>query len=139
VNGYSTGYRWQCVEFVTRYYWQRYGRKIRGGNANDFYRNASAKGLAAHPNGGAVRPAVGDILVSEGNTHGHVGIIREVGSNYVVVVHQNFANGTADLQLRLPMTVGTRSLPPGHYGPPSPVYTVGGFTTTLPIRGWVRR
>lgn len=136
INGYSTGYRWQCVEFVVRYYWLKYGLQIRGGHANTFFANAGAKGLNRFDNGSAVAPQVGDILVSEGGTYGHVAVVRDVGSNYVVVAQQNWANATSDVSTRLAMTV-TWYYPP--VGPPSPAYRVANFSSSYPVRGWVRR
>jgi surface antigen len=136
VNGYVTGYKWQCVEYIVRYYWQVYGRKIRGGNANDFYKTAASKGLKPYANGAAVGPQVGDILVSEGGPNGHVAIVREVGSNYVVVAQQNFYESATDVSTRLTLTVRTYT---PYIGPPSRTYTVGGFSSTYPVRGWVRQ
>lgn len=103
VNGYRTGMKWQCVEYVSRFYWLVYGRQIAGGNANSFYGNG--KGLNRRANGGSVRPQVGDILCSASGGYGHVAIVREVGSNYIVVIHQNWANTSADNAKRMTMTV----------------------------------
>lgn len=105
-NSYTTGYKWQCVEFTTRYYKVVYGMQIRGGNANTWYDSAATKGLRKFPNGGTTKPAVGDILCSKYST-GHVAIIREVGSNYVKVIHQNFSNSSADNSKTLTMTVAS--------------------------------
>src|SRR5437016_962576 len=95
VNGYTTGYKWQCVEYCARYYWSVYGLKVAGGNANTWYGNASSKGLRKFANGGTTKPAVGDILCS-GYSTGHVAIVREVGSTYVKGIQQNWSNTSAD-------------------------------------------
>ena len=54
VDGYNTGMKWQCVEYVNRYYYVIYGQKIRipGTNADEYYDTASDRGLVAYPNGG---------------------------------------------------------------------------------------
>ncbi len=92
-NGINTGYKWQCVEFINRYYLQVYGMDIRGttgGNAYQYYSLASQKGLLAYVNEGPTPPRVGDILCFSGGTgNGHVSIITEVGSNQIKVAHQN--------------------------------------------------
>jgi len=92
-NGTNTGYRWQCVEFINRYYLQVYGMDIRGttgGNAYQYYGLASQKGLVAYINDGSVPPRVGDILCFSGGTgNGHVMIITEVGASQIKVAHQN--------------------------------------------------
>ena len=103
-NGYSTGYKWQCVEFATRYYKLIYGMQIRGGDANSWYGNAASKGLRSFANGGTTKPAVGDIMCANYST-GHVAIVREVGSNYIKVIQQNWANTSADNSMSLSMTV----------------------------------
>jgi len=54
VDGYNTGMKWQCVEYVNLYYYVIYGQKIRiqGTNADEYYDAASDRGLVAYPNGG---------------------------------------------------------------------------------------
>jgi CHAP domain len=91
VNGYNTGMKWQCVEFVNRYYLQVYGTKIRiaGQHAYQYFGNASQRGLKAYANNGSTSPQVGDILCLSGNTYGHVAIITAVTSTYIEVAQQN--------------------------------------------------
>ncbi|MFY0536767.1 CHAP domain-containing protein [Nannocystis pusilla] len=127
---YSTcGLKWQCVEYVNRYYYQYYGHKnLRGtGNANTYYSSAASKGLIAYPNAGSTKPAVGDMLASAGGSFGHIAIVREVGSNYVKVIHQNWSNSTADDSKTLTMTVSNGK------------YTVAGFSGSYSVQGWLRR
>lgn len=95
-NTVNTGMKWQCVEYVNRYYHQIYGMNIRisGQNAVDYYGNADQRGLDAYPNGGLVAPQPGDILCLSGNTYGHVAIIREVNASNIRVIQQN--SGSAD-------------------------------------------
>jgi len=85
VDGYNTGMKWQCVEYVNRYYYVIYGLKIRipGTHADDYYDTASDRGLIAYPNGGTTPLQPGDILCSNGGTHGHVAIVRDVTTNSI--------------------------------------------------------
>ncbi|MBP8966207.1 MAG: CHAP domain-containing protein, partial [Paludibacteraceae bacterium] len=123
-GGTYTGIKWQCVEYVNRYYKIVYGLDLFGtkcfGNANSYYSNAKNAGLLAYPNGGSIAPQVGDILCSNGMTYGHVAIVMEVGTNFVKVIHQNFSNSNCFMTLN-------RS---GN--------TVSGFNGNYPIEGWVR-
>lgn len=75
VNGIYVGIKWQCVEYVRRYYLLIYGLDLASmhrGNANTFYDNATNMGLDSHINGGSNKPQTGDILVSNGGSYGHV-------------------------------------------------------------------
>lgn len=136
VNGYVTGYKWQCVEFTTRYYWQVYGLKIGGlGNANNWFANASGKGLKSYDNGGTVAPQAGDVLCSNYGP-GHVSIVREVGSTYIVVVQQNWYCDSRDNAMKIPMTVTPATIGPTYCTPARyTVQPVGSYTW----RGWLRR
>jgi surface antigen len=123
------GIPYQCVHWVNTYYGRFYGhRSLAGtGNANAYYGTASSKGLVAYANGGTTRPAVGDMITSAGGAYGHIGIIRAVGSNYVDIIHQNWANGSTDNSFRRTMTVsGGR-------------YTIQAFSSSYPVQGWLRR
>ncbi len=97
-NGTTTGLEWECVEYINRYYLQHYGKDIRGsgGHAKTYYDTAENRGLVAYPNDGSEPPRAGDIIVSEYGSYGHVAIVREVTSNYIYVIHQNFLENSAD-------------------------------------------
>lgn len=122
------GYRYQCVEWVNRFYVQMMVHKnMRGmGNAEDYYDNYLTLGLCRYPNGGTESPRPGDILCSNGGDFGHVAVVREVGSNYVKVIQQNWFNDSRDNNMQLGMTVSG-----GHY-------TVAGFSASYPVQGWLR-
>lgn len=127
---YSTvGLKWQCVEYVNRYFYQKLAHKnlIHTGNAKDYYGTAASKDLNAYANGGGTAPAVGDMLVSNGGSFGHIAIIREVGANYVKVIQQNWSNAAADNSMQLAMTVSNGT------------YSVAGFPGSYPVQGWLRR
>lgn len=136
VNNYVTGYKWQCVEFVNRYYLLKFGKKLGGGNANTYYSNASSKGLNRAANGGTNKPQVGNILASNGKTYGHVAIIRSVPStpktgNYTIyVAQQNFTESSQDVSYPITMKVSKNSK--GAF-----TYTVSGFSSSYPVQGWM--
>jgi len=129
VDSYNSGMKWQCVEYVNRYYYLIYGSQIRipGTNAIDYYDTASERGLVAYSNGGTTPPQPGDILCSGGGSYGHVAIVRGVTSNSVHVIHQNWTNTKNDNDKSVSMTV-----PDGHY-------TLDGFSSSYPVQGWLRR
>lgn len=58
IDGTYTGIKWQCVEYVRRYYLLKFGvdlaSKYSGehANANTWYDNADKMELDGHPNGG---------------------------------------------------------------------------------------
>ena len=96
--GVDTGLKWECVEYVNRYYYVHYGLNLgTGQNAWPFYGNALARGLTAYANGGTTVPQVGDILCfnQTGSGLGHVAIIRAVdqANSVVHVIQQNVKNG----------------------------------------------
>ena len=109
-DGYNYGLKWQCVEFVKRYYYDRMDHAFPNpwGHAKDFMDFAlqngqfnSDRGLYQWRNGSKRRPAVYDILVFGGNDYGHVGIVSEVGADYVELVQQNVGKSA---RVRLEMT-----------------------------------
>ncbi len=131
IDGDYIGIKWQCVEYVRRYYYQVYGRDLASyhrGDANTFYDNASKMGLERYPNGGAVAPQVGDIVVSEGGGYGHVAIVRSVNDNQVCTIQQNFTNTTTDVNLCRTLTNSQGS------------YTLASFSSNgnYPVTGWLR-
>ncbi len=104
VNGYTTGLKWQCVEYVRRYYFVAYGLQIGAGmNADGFYGNGW--GLTKAANGGSTPPVPGAILCSNSNTNGHIAIVREVGPNYIKVIQQNWSENSDDNAHQFSMTV----------------------------------
>lgn len=135
VGGVTTGLKWQCVEFVRRYYLQIFGidlRSMHTGNANTWYNNAGKMKLANYPNGSKSRPQVRDILVSSGGPSGHVAIVKSVSDTQVCVVEQNFLNTTRDAA----GAAGTHCM--NMTGSSSTGYQVAGFSSSYPIHGWLR-
>lgn len=120
------GKKWQCVEYVNRFYAEVYGLDIEGGDAKHYFERAALKGLVAIPNGAEAPPQPGDILCSEGPPYGHVAIVRALTPEGVRIVQQNWYNDERDADMLLPLKVeGGR-------------YWVGGFGPKHPIQGWLR-
>jgi len=95
-NGYSYGIKWQCVEFVRRYYYNYLNHEMpnRYGHASDYFRSAistgsinSERNLLQYHNGD-IRPQKNDILVWSG-TYGHVAIVINVTDTTVSTIAQN--------------------------------------------------
>lgn len=97
-GGYNYGMKWQCVEFVKRYYYNRlkhempdtyghakhfFNRDLRGGDFNP------QRNLYQFINGGVFKPEADDIVVYDGDDYGHVAIITEVGEDYLMLIQQN--------------------------------------------------
>lgn len=100
-DGYNLGLKWQCVEFVKRYYYEYYNHKMPDsyGHALSFFDNNlphgafnKQRGLAQYHNDDDVKPQKGDLVVlapTVFNSYGHVAIIAEVGADYVTIIQQN--------------------------------------------------
>lgn len=101
VDGYNVGLRYQCVEFVKRYYLEHYGHRMPNsyGHAKDFFDTVvadgalnTARGLLQFRNNSASKPQPGDLLVLDGwkgNPYGHVAIVSKVEDGEVEIVQQN--------------------------------------------------
>lgn len=105
-DGYNLGLKYQCVEFVKRYYHNHYGHKMPNtyGHAKEFFDPSLPdvafnydRGLMQYRNIRYEAPMVGDLLVYDGhgsNPFGHVGIISEVSDSYVEYISQNVGEKT---------------------------------------------
>lgn len=100
-DGYNLGMKYQCVEFVKRYYYERLQHKMPDsyGNAKDFFDNKLGDGakntkrdLVQYTNPSKTKPCVDDLLVYNAtvlNTYGHVAIIARVTDKDIEVIQQN--------------------------------------------------
>ena len=97
-DGYNYGLRWQCVEFVKRYYYDYLDHKLPNpwGHAKHFFNLNliegafnQERGLYQFRNGSKRRPQVNDIVVFWGPSFGHVAIVAEVGEDYIELAQQN--------------------------------------------------
>ncbi len=103
-NGYNIGLKYQCVEFVKRYYYEYYGHQMPNayGNAIDFFNRSLKDGelnkdrdLIQHTNPSKSKPRVGDLIVMDAtftNPYGHVVIVSAVTENEVEIIQQNAGN-----------------------------------------------
>jgi len=131
IDGNYIGIKWQCVEYVRRYYYIVYGLDLASLHSGDahaktFYDNATTMGLYRYADGGQTPPAVGDILVSDGGNYGHVAIVKSIAGDQLCTIQQNFLNdgNDGDLCLTISETGGN--------------YSIEGFSDGYPIRGWLR-
>ena len=97
-DGYNLGLKYQCVEFIKRYYYEYYQHKMPDaqGNAVDFFDENIGDGelnvrrnLIQFSNNSSTKPKVGDILVFGGNSLGHVAIISDVAETKIEIIQQN--------------------------------------------------
>lgn len=100
-DGYNLGLKYQCVEFVKRYYYQYYNHKMPDayGHAKTFFDARLAdstfndsRGLFQFSNPSQSRPAVSDLVVFSGsffNKYGHVAIVSKVMPTSVEIIQQN--------------------------------------------------
>lgn len=100
-DGYNIGLKFQCVEFVKRYYAERLGHRMPDtlGHARDYFAAAvpdgglnKSRGLLQFRNGGGAMPATDDLIVFKPwllNRFGHVAIVSAVGADFIEVVQQN--------------------------------------------------
>jgi hypothetical protein len=100
-DGYNFGLKYQCVEFVKRFYYQAKNHKMPNtyGHAKDLFDKSlpdsafnSKRGLTQFRNVREYKPQVDDLLIYDGypgNKFGHVAIISKVGDDYVELVQQN--------------------------------------------------
>ncbi|MDR0533434.1 MAG: CHAP domain-containing protein [Verrucomicrobiales bacterium] len=102
-DGYYYGQKWQCVEFMKRYYHDRMKHAFPDvmGHAADFFdANTQSgtlnvkRGLWQYVNGHEEAPQVDDILVWTSNGYGHVAIITRVEDGMVQWIQQNVRSGT---------------------------------------------
>ncbi len=113
-DGYNLGLKYQCVEFVKRYYYQHFGHKMPnpGGNAADYYNPSLAdgaynadRGLYQFRNGSSYKPRKGDVVVFIGPNYtqfGHMAIISGVFNDHIQIIQQNPGPGNPS-RVDLPM------------------------------------
>ncbi|EPY36386.1 trypanothione synthetase [Angomonas deanei] len=114
------GYKYQCVEFARRWLYERKGLVLPDVNwachifklktVTDAATNESVP-VEIHRNRTGERPVADSLLIyasSEANVVGHVGVITEVGEDYVSVADQNYRfykwEGDYNFRLKLETT-----------------------------------
>lgn len=100
-DGYNLGLRYQCVEFVKRYYFERYNHRMPDsyGHARDFFDPSLADGthngrraMLQFRNGSSTQPEPDDLVVFQPwlfNRYGHVAIVASVGGGALEIAQQN--------------------------------------------------
>ena len=100
-DGYNLGLKYQCVEFVKRYYYEHLKHKMPNsyGHAKDFFDNTlkdgqknKKRGLNQYANPSDTKPKVDDLLIFDGskfNKYGHVAIVSKVTENEIEIIQQN--------------------------------------------------
>ncbi len=104
-DGYNLGLKYQCVEFVKRYYYERFGHKMPNsyGHAKEFFDHSLSDGsyntgrnLRQYSNSGTTKPKKEDLLVYRAapfNQFGHVAIVTKVTNTTVECISQNLGPG----------------------------------------------
>lgn len=110
-DGYNLGLKYQCVEFVKRYYHDHLNHKMPNtyGHAKDFFIPAVKDGkknrqrnLTQYTNPSKSKPKVNDLLVFRGTTYnqyGHVAIVSKVKDNKIEIIQQNTIYPRQEYQL----------------------------------------
>ncbi len=102
-DGYYYGQKWQCVEFIKRFYHDAKQHKMPDvmGHAKSFFdetapdgRLNARRGLIQYRNGSTERPHPDDLLVFTDTKYGHVGIVTEAGDSTVEIIQQNILGHT---------------------------------------------
>jgi surface antigen len=100
-DNYNLGLKFQCVEFVKRYYYEHLNHKMPDsyGHAKDYFdknlkdgeRNRK-RGLIQYSNGSKVKPKQDDIIILSPtifNRYGHVAIVASISKDKLEVIQQN--------------------------------------------------
>ena len=111
-DGYNLGLKYQCVEFVKRYYFKVHGHKMPNsyGHAKDFFDQSLGdrafnhhRGLMQYRNVREYKPQVEDLLIYDaypGNPFGHVAIVSKVWDDEIEIIQQNI--GTSS-RIKIPL------------------------------------
>ena len=100
-DGYNLGLKYQCVEFVKRYYYEELNHKMPDtyGHAKDFFNSQIQDGkinkrrnLKQFKNPSKSKPKINDLVIYSATTlnkYGHVSIISKVTENEIEIIQQN--------------------------------------------------
>ncbi len=100
-DGYNLGLKYQCVEFVKRYYYEHLNHKMPDsyGHAKSFFNKNYEDGtrnkernLIQYTNPSLAKPEVNDLVIFDGtltNRYGHVAIVSGVSDHEVEIIQQN--------------------------------------------------
>ncbi len=114
-DGYNLGLKYQCVEFVKRYYYEHYDHRMPDsyGNAKDYFDPSLddgqlniKRGLTQFRNPSKSQPKKGDLLIFEAtyyNQFGHVAIVSKVEENKIEIIQQNpgkYASSREEIRIK---------------------------------------
>jgi surface antigen len=103
-DGYNLGLKYQCVEFVKRYYYEYFNHKMPDsyGHAKDFFDKSlrdgqknKARNLFQYTNASRSKPKVSDLLIYKASTFnkfGHVSIVSRVSDDEIEIIQQNIGS-----------------------------------------------
>ena len=103
---YSYGLKWQCVEYVRRYYKDYFNHEMnRYGNASDYFRKNISSGLINSErnllqyHNGDKKPKKHDLLVFQlmAGGLGHVAIVTNVTDSTISTIAQNIGRNCIDV------------------------------------------
>ncbi len=119
IGDYDSGLKWQCVEYVRRYYYIHFGMEMGAGrHAGLFYTAGLEDGAdtfdglkqythrheskSGKDDGFTIKPEKGDVLVLGTATYGHVAIVAKVSDTNVTIAQQNVIGDgfTSDIQMK---------------------------------------
>ncbi len=102
IDDYNCGKKYQCVEFVKRYYYLKLKHRMTNvwGHASQYFNMKLPdgafnrdKGLIQFTNPSKSKPRIDDILIW-GGKYGHVAIVSKVKDNKIEIVQQNVGTAT---------------------------------------------
>jgi surface antigen len=111
-DNYNLGLKYQCVEFMKRYYYEHLNHKMPNsyGNAIHFFEDTLADGqtneirdLTQYTNPSVEKPKVNDIIIFDGtlfNEFGHVAIVSKVNRSNIEIIQQNSPKTRENLHLK---------------------------------------
>nr|RIY07900.1 CHAP domain-containing protein [Deinococcus sp. RM] len=139
-KNYEYGIKWQCVEFVRRYYYDKLGVKFapRSGNAEDYFDKKTPDGsintrrkLKQFKIGSTEKPKYQDLIIFGPNPFssvGHVAIVANASDDNFTIAQQNVGvkfTDTIGLEYNL---VGGKK-----------IYKVSQSHRSLNVMGWLRK
>lgn len=100
-DGYNLGLKYQCVEFVKRFYYNYFNHKMPDsyGHAKDFFNSSVSDGgynkqrdLTQYRQGSNTKPKANDLIIfgpTPFNKFGHVAIVSKIMNGKLEIVQQN--------------------------------------------------
>ncbi|MEI6395979.1 MAG: CHAP domain-containing protein [Verrucomicrobiota bacterium] len=101
-DGFYYGQKWQCVEFIKRFFHDAKQHKMPDGmgHAKSFFDQTlddgavnSRRGLVQYRNGSTHGPQPDDLIVFTDTKFGHVAIVTQLATNSVEIIQQNILAG----------------------------------------------